>query len=261
MKSIYLLISRNRKTWIVSQLNRIVRFLYFAIENKNNDHSTNGEFWLMKQLSKLDVKVIFDVGANVGKWSTEARRNLPGLVYAFEPMPEVFAKLQGTISGKAGIQIYNIALSNRKGSLTFNYYPNGTLFSSIYSHPMGGESRVIEVPCMDGDGFCEQHNIDEIDFLKVDAEGSEHLIFEGFKVMLQAKKIRIIQFEYGVLSIDSKFLLKDYFDLFSHHGYVLGKIYPNHISFQPYDWTLENFIGPNYVAVKNNDVELINLLK
>lgn len=260
MKSIYLWISKNRNTWFGRSLTKIVQFLYYALENKNNDHATNGEFWLIAQMSRQNVKTIFDVGANIGKWSLEAQKHLHGTVYAFEPMPEVYSQLQQNVSSKPAIRTFNFALSDKAGTLKFNYYPNQNLFSSIFTHSMGGESKEIIVSCFDGDGFCRENRIDEIDFLKVDAEGSEHLIFQGFKQMLQEQRIRLIQFEYGILSIDSKFLLNDYFKFFADYGYTLGKIYPNHIDLRPYTWKLENFIGPNYVAIRNTERDLIHAL-
>lgn len=261
MKGVYLWVSRNKRSWFGQWLNNVVQHLFFALENKNNDHKTNGEFWLIQQMSKQNTKTIFDVGANVGKWSVEARKHLTGSVYAFEPMPDVFSKLKENVSDKAEIKIFNFALSDKVGSLSFNYYPNQNLFSSIYAHSMGGESKEVVVKCIDGDSFCNENAIEEIDFLKVDAEGSEHLIFKGFSQMLRMQKIMLIQFEYGILSINSKFLLKDYFELFADFGYILGKIYPNHVDFRPYNWTLENFIGPNYVAIRKSEVQLINSLR
>jgi len=262
MKRIYLLISRNRKSLLFNYLNRIVRFLYFALENKNNDHHTNGEFWLMKKLSESGLQIIFDVGANIGIWSIEAHKIfLNSSIYSFEPMPEVFARLQENVAGRGDIHIFNFALAKEKGTLSFNYYPNEILFSSIYSHHKGSESKTIQVNTIDGDSFCKENKIQVIDFLKLDVEGSEHLVLEGFKQMLTSQKIKVIQFEYGVLSIQSKFLLQDFYNLFYQYGYTLGKIYPNHIDFTKYDWTLENFIGPNYIAVRNSEEALINSLK
>jgi hypothetical protein len=111
---------------------------------------------------------------------------------------------------------------------------------------------------MNGDTFCSENAINSID---CDAEGSEHLVLGGFKNMLKEKRIKVIQFEYGTFSIGSKFLLKDYYGLFSTYEYSDGKIYPNHIDFKPYHWTMENFIGPNYIAVSPMGRELINFLK
>jgi hypothetical protein len=100
MKRIYLFISRNRKKWFIKLLRKIVWFLNNALENKNNDHRTNGEFWLMDQLSRNATKTIFDVRANVGKWSLHAHEVFKsGNIYAFEPIPNTFKKLQTNVNG------------------------------------------------------------------------------------------------------------------------------------------------------------------
>jgi FkbM family methyltransferase len=260
-KKIFLLISKNRNNWFLRGLNKCVSFLYFAFQNKNNDHATNGEFWLMNQVRQTGANVIFDVGANVGKWSIEALKTFgDSTVYAFEPMPEVFSTFQKNAADKPGIKMFNLALSNETGSVTFNYYPKAILFSSMYNHFKGGESKQIKVDCIDGDSFCGKHGINEIDFLKLDVEGSEHLILAGFHEMLRQQRIKVIQFEYGIFSIESKFLLKDYFNLFERYGYKVGKIYPNYIDFSPYNWSLENFIGPNYAAIRSKESPLIESL-
>jgi FkbM family methyltransferase len=260
-KNLFILISRNRNNWFLRNLYKCVSFLYFAFQNKNNDHTTNGEFWLIKKVRQAGARVIFDVGANAGKWSLEAMNVFTnGSIYAFEPMPDVYKMLKNNAAGNPEIKLFNLALSKERGSITFNYYPNAILFSSIYSHFKGGEARQIQVECMDGDSFCRAYNIEEIDFLKLDVEGSEHLILAGFRDMLRKQRIKVIQFEYGIFSIESRFLLKDYFDLLNSYGYKVGKIFPNHIDFRTYDWSLENFMGSNYVAIRNGEKHLIEAL-
>jgi FkbM family methyltransferase len=234
----------------------------YALENKNNDHRTNGEFWLMRQLSSFGTRTIFDVGANVGKWSLHAEKVFEdATIFSFEPMPEVFAKLRMNVSKIARIKIFELALSNETAVLTFNYYPKSNLLSSIYTHYRGGESFRVQVRGVDGDSFCEENQIKDIDFLKLDAEGSEHLILQGFQKMLAEERIKVIQFEYGTFSIDSKFLLKDYYDFFSRYNYTVGKIFPNYVDFRPYHWSYENFVGPNYLAIRKSETALIKLLK
>ena len=79
--------------------------------------------------------------------------------------------------------------------------------------------------------------------------------------MLENKKIRIIQFEYGPFSIQTKDLLKNHFELLNSHGYIIAKIYPNHLSFMNYNYRDENFILSNYIAIQREDQELLELLK
>lgn len=112
-----------------------------------------------------------------------------------------------------------------------------------------------------GDDYCEKHEIDSINFLKIDTEGSEHLVLQGFDRMLTGKKIDVIQFEYGNINIESKFLLYDYHKLFRKLGYVVGKVYPGYTEFREYDMSNdEDFIGSNFLAVNTDLKDLIGLL-
>lgn len=260
-KNIYLALSNNRRSSVIRRLGGYAKTFLHALENKNNDHVTNGEFWLIKQLQNKGINTVFDVGANVGKWTLEAANIMPqASVYSFEPIPEVFALLNNNVSSHVNIHAVNKALSDKTGQTTFNYYHRSNLFSSMYSHPEGKGVVKVVVNTLSGDEFCTEHKIDAIGFLKIDAEGSEPLVLTGFHEMLTAKKIKVIQFEYGLFSIETKFLLKDYFEFFMQYGYRVGKIYPNHVDFSSYTWEQENFIGPNYLAVREGERELIKIL-
>jgi hypothetical protein len=87
------------------------------------------------------------------------------------------------------------------------------------------------------------------------------LVLQGFERILHEKKIDVIQFEYGHINIESKFLLYDYHKFFRTRGYTLGKVYPGYVEFREYDMSSdEDFIGPNYVAVNADLKEQIRIL-
>ena len=52
------------------------------------------------------------------------------------------------------------------------------------------------------DDFCTQQGIDRIHLLKIDVEGAEYQVLKGAKMLLQAKRIDCIVFEFGVTSFD-----------------------------------------------------------
>ncbi len=110
------------------------------------------------------------------------------------------------------------------------------------------------------DAFCRERRIEAIDFLKIDVEGAEHRVLEGARELLEAQKIDCIQFEYGAFSIETRFLLKDYFALLSGQ-YFIGKIFPNHIAFTDYDWMAEDFRFSNYLCVSRSRPDLLQLLQ
>ena len=89
----------------------------------------------------------------------------------------------------------------------------------------------------------------------------EDRVLKGFGELLERGAIRVIQFEYGRVNIESHFLLKDFYKLLSGFGYVLGKIYPTEVLFKDYEYTDEDFLGPNYLAVLRTETALIQRLR
>ena len=65
----------------------------------------------------------------------------------------------------------------------------------------------------------------------------------------------------GRINIVSKALLHDFYGLLGGYGYTIGKVYPNAVSFSEYDYEMEDFIGPNFIAVRSGEKELIGRLK
>ncbi|WP_026952172.1 FkbM family methyltransferase [Algoriphagus mannitolivorans] len=245
-------ITKNRKGIVGKFLYSLVTKVIEALENKNNDHYSNGEKWIIDSLSSDDNLIVFDVGANIGKWSSlVSQRNFSAQIHAFEPIPFVYEKLKSNFSENVKIIVNNIGLGDSEGFLEMNYYPENTLFSSFYSHPMGNShKRTVKVSLVTGDTYCQIYKINTIDFLKIDVEGFESNVLFGFEKMISEQRIRMIQFEYGPLVLESKFLLKDFFKFFQSYGYKVGKLYPNYIEFCEYNYKLENFIPSNFIAVK-----------
>jgi FkbM family methyltransferase len=137
-----------------------------------------------------------------------------------------------------------------------------TEHSSIYDvQGVGyGVDDVVEIDLLIGDEFIELHKIDFIDFVKLDVEGAEMDALLGLENAIRKKKIRLIQFEYGYINITTKVLLIDFYNFLSRHGYVLGKLYPKRVEFRKYSLKHEDFIGPNFIAVRDSDQELISML-
>ena len=109
-----------------------------------------------------------------------------------------------------------------------------------------------DVRCPNIDDFVNGIKIVRINFLKIDTEGMDHQIHKGAVDMLKGKRIDVVQFEYGMVSVETKFILKDFFQFFENYGYVVGKIYPTYVDFRQYHRSMEDFIGPNFLAVRSD---------
>ena len=71
--------------------------------------------------------------------------------------------------------------------------------------------------------------------------------------------IDAIQFEYNKHNIANNKLLMNFYEALI--DYNIGRIFPNHVDFKQYEFTDENFIDGNFLAVKKNNKKLYNLLR
>jgi dTDP-4-dehydrorhamnose 3,5-epimerase len=83
------------------------------------------ELNFLKSIAGSGIQVIYDVGANEGKWSKAAMSAFPNsTVYAFEPNPNIFIDLEKKqIFGKNG-KLFQVALGSATESRNFHYNSN-----------------------------------------------------------------------------------------------------------------------------------------
>jgi FkbM family methyltransferase len=258
----------NRSNPWIRRTNTALVALHKGYENLNYDFRSNGELEVLRRLATTEMavtKTIFDVGANRGEWTALATDVFKGAyVHAFEIVPETFARLHARHGDEGNIVLNNVGLSDREGPMTvyFSAEHHGVAtcvagFSEVF-HQYQPEARQVRTTT--GDAYCMTKNITAIDFLKIDVEGFEPQVLKGFEAMLRAGKIDVLQFEYGYINIDTHFLLKDFYDYLCQFNMTIGKIYPNHVQFRPYRHMDEDFLGPNYLAVRSERNDLISVL-
>jgi len=223
----------------------------FKLQNLNYDFSKNGEKRVLECLSKHDVKSIFDVGANIGEYSVILNKYFPdSTIHAFELSEDTYITLAQNIKGLKNIICNNVGLSDVHQKIKMKYYGKNNTLNSLIDFDANEKFEMKDAYVITGDEYMMEKNIEVIDFLKIDVEGAEHLVLKGFENSIKRGKIKVIQFEYGYINIITKFLLYDFYKYFNSLGYVVGKIYPEYVDFKNYEYRDENFIGPNYVAVK-----------
>ncbi len=231
-------------------------------ENKNYDIQSNGELNVLQKLKITNPNYIFDVGANVGDYAVLVHKVCPGSqIFAFEPINEPFQKLAKTVKNNMKVKAFQLALSEHQGKKKFFLYDQSELTSSVNILGMNREiSQEYQINVVNGDRFMKEHKIESIDLLKIDVEGAEMDVIKGFWKAFTEKRIRVCQFEYGYANITSHALLLDFYLFLGRHGYRIGKIYPKYVEFRDYHVKQEDFLGPNYLAVDESDIELIKLL-
>jgi hypothetical protein len=145
-------------------------------------------------------------------------------------------------------------LSNAAEKTELFIFEDGAGINSLYprqglqGYNISVAQKREEIELRTLDSYCHEHNIAQIDFLKLDVEGHELRVMEGASQMFHRHAIQMIQFEYGGCNIDSGVFLKDIFNYFQPLQYRFFKIYPDHLKYIPeYDQRYENFQYQNWL--------------
>ena len=156
-------------------------------------HSSNG-LRLLERLLAPDMTFI-DIGANSGAFSLFVAKRLPkGRVFAFEPIPHLFALLRENIALNHfdHMQAYNLALSDQPGHITMYTSSDSaihagvneglaSLFPGQYRSEVAAE---VEVSTLD----TVLASVPRIDMIKIDVEGAELHVLRGGTSLIQKHK-------------------------------------------------------------------------
>ena len=208
-----------------------------------------------------EKKVLFDIGANIGTWSTLAINQDKNVsVFAFEAINQTYINLKKNFKQKNhDINIINKAISNEVGE--FNIYNFGenegtnSFFKNevIYKDSKKIIPKVEKVNTTTIDLFCKDNNINMIDYIKCDTEGNDFNVILGSQEMFNKNSIIAFQFEYNWRWINSKSYLKNVFDLFENTDYLIGKITSDKVKLiDKWNPELEQFHENNYLIVNKN---------
>ena len=233
--------------------------------NVNYSGRSNGEWRVIAALEVIDPQLVIDVGANRGDWSANVRQRYPLChIHALEILPATFARLQMRAADWQHATLSNIGLAAEPGTAKIYTSPDDDLTSTAY--PLAGLAEHAahysgsEVcPVTTGAAYMQEHGIERIDMLKIDVEGMDLQVIKGYGDRLS--QIRVIQFEYGIFNIASRDLLIDFHALLTSAGFLVGKIYPRTVQFFDYHYVREDFLGNNFLAVKEDETELLARLQ
>ena len=232
------------------------------LDNVNFNAESNGELRFLQMMSCIHPRCVFDVGAHEGQWTLRLLAMYPQCtVHAFEIMPSSFQKLkQATAALSAQVVLNPWGLSDSPGHVEL--YASDDDSSTATAYPIRGvaEHDAFYTTRLQGtvrraSDYVRGHRIETVDLLKIDVEGMDLRVIKGFGDEL--RRVRVIQFEYGVFNISSRDLLGDFWVYLTDRGYAVGKIYPRSVDFFQYHYDRENFLGNNYVAVRREEQALI----
>lgn len=248
----------SRRSWApVRWIARACGIYLNLYENHSYEPSQNGESRVIDVLSDQAGLCVFDVGANVGDWAAEIRARLrASSLHCFEIVPTTAEKLAARYAPESSVHVNAFGLAAAEGTVQVRFFPGFAEGSSVTGYDHGLPSEWLDCPVRRGDDYCREAGVEHIDLLKIDAEGSDLDVLQGFERMFGEGRVRAAQFEYGRANIISHALLRDFDAFFTSRGYVLGKIYPKSVEFRDYAFEHEDFRGPNFLAIRRDDEAL-----
>jgi len=197
---------------------------------------------LIRKHLKKDSNCI-DIGANMGHILMEIVAAAPrGQHFAFEPIPDLYTALKKKFSGNT--TVFNCALSSKKGSTTFNYYPGRPAVSGFLERNklIGQEPTLLSVQMEMLDDLIPENT--KIDLIKIDVEGAEYQVLQGARKTLQKNK-PLVLFECGLGGADIYGTTpEDIFNLFAECGLNISTIEYFNAAKQPF--SKEEFCGQFY---------------
>ena len=155
-------------------------------------------------------------------------------IYAFEPVPETFAKLQKSLVSYPNIRAINKAVSSTSGKAIFfetadagssslfpptatglHYYPESYAINNQYE---------VEVTSLDD--WWQSADCPAIQFMKLDVQGGELAVFRGASELLEKAGVELIQAEVTFMENYSRQCLFSELEIFlRQQGFSLYQIY------------------------------------
>lgn len=192
---------------------------------------TTGEakvFWqiFVRRCYRLwaDCKTIVDAGANIGMFSVWAGRRLPeSRILAVEPSPETFAKLQFNVrlnNMESRVNSVQLALAAQSGERSMSVGPESQRRRLIAADTATGSEKSVPVPAVSLADLLDRFNLERIDLLKMDIEGSEWEVLHSTPLSV-LRLIRRIEFEYHEVHERFGYSPEKLFDYLESAGFKL----------------------------------------
>ena len=200
--------------------------------------------------SMVMAPVVIDVGACEGDWTVAALKQWPGaVVHAFEPAPTSYDRLVERLGDRA--RCVQAACGEQQGSATLFSVPGQPGLTSLHNRDLSGHglamTETVEVAVTTLAHYCQQQQIERIDYLKVDAEGHDLAVLRGAGDLLG--EVRFLQFEFGGANLDSRTFLRDFVDLLTP-THRLYRMLSDGLEPLAYSEAEEIFVTANFFAVQ-----------
>jgi FkbM family methyltransferase len=178
---------------------------------------------LVADVAKKVIKpgnTVVDVGAHIGYFTLLFAKLVGdnGKVYAFEPNPDNFGLLRKNIE----VNGYNNVVLEQKAVNSMNGYCK-LYFDKIFVDENIESTDITDVECIRLDDFLKNTNVD---FIKIDVEGSEYDVLKGMEHILENNKNLKIITEYSPYHLKAAGIkLEDYINTLIKYNFEIKDLH------------------------------------
>lgn len=194
---------------------------------------SNPIFQLLKGLNHFGIDIVYDVGANVGQFSSELRSvGYQGTIISFEPLSDAHTVLSQTAKNDAKWIVYQKgAIGDRIDDININISRNSvssSVLPMLDSHSSAADDSsyvgVEKVPMVTLDSVVPKY-LDEFKnpFLKIDTQGYEWEVLDGASEVLS--KIKGILCEVSLVPLyEGQHLWREMIERLEGEGFTIWSI-------------------------------------
>lgn len=218
--------------------------------------SSSGEMDVLRLLRdaswRTTPSTIFDVGANDGEY-LRAVLDILGdraQVWCFEPQAATYRTLESSFARYSSVRTRNFALGRQPGVAQLHFEAGGSTTASLAGNAVGSATQEVQVVTVDQ--VCEHEAIEQIDLLKIDTEGYEMDVLQGARRMIEAGRIRSIQFEFGYTFLATPYHFSDLWELLASQYAIYRILRHGMVEIPRYSHDLEIYKIANFFCVQRS---------
>ena len=181
---------------IVPRIARLESMFDTVVRGYSLIPTSNGERWLLTLMD--DSPVVIDVGFHDGATTAEILSRRPNArVLAFDPSRFAREKYEARFRSDSRVSFAPVALSKAPGEVEFYDYENMCNSLAARKDDLSATPTIYNVAVTTLDDYCDEHDVANINLMKIDAEGYDLDVLEGGRRLLERQGVDIFMFEFA----------------------------------------------------------------